>query len=96
MATFVLVHGAWLGGARGLLPDEVHAARGDLALPFLGPGVEHQTGNFSGRRFRQPELAATLSRIASGGDREFYEGRTADLLVRQMQKGAPQGLIGKS
>jgi gamma-glutamyltranspeptidase/glutathione hydrolase len=50
----------------------------------------------AGRRFRQPELAATLSRIARGGDREFYEGRTADLLVRQMQKGAPQGLIGKA
>jgi len=49
----------------------------------------------AGRRFRQPLLAATLERIARGGDREFYEGRTADLIVHQMQLGGP-GIITKN
>jgi gamma-glutamyltranspeptidase/glutathione hydrolase len=38
----------------------------------------------SGATFRQPELAQTLSRIASDGGREFYEGRTAELIAQQM------------
>jgi gamma-glutamyltranspeptidase / glutathione hydrolase len=47
----------------------------------------------AGQRFRQPELAATLKRIAVGGEREFYEGHTAALLVAQMHHGSPAGLI---
>lgn len=39
----------------------------------------------AGSVFRQPELAATLTRIASGGAHEFYHGRTAQLLAKQMQ-----------
>jgi gamma-glutamyltranspeptidase/glutathione hydrolase len=46
-----------------------------------------------GETFRQPELAATLERIADQGVKEFYEGKTADLLVAQMQ--ADKGLITK-
>lgn len=42
--------------------------------------------------FRQPELAQTLSRIASDGGREFYEGHTADLIAAQMYG---HGLITK-
>lgn len=38
-----------------------------------------------GEIFRQPELAATLERIASKGADEFYRGETAGLLVAQMQ-----------
>ncbi|WP_144156707.1 gamma-glutamyltransferase [Paraburkholderia sp. BCC1885] len=38
----------------------------------------------AGANFQQPELAQTLSRIASDGGREFYEGRTADLITNQM------------
>ncbi|SDQ71690.1 gamma-glutamyltransferase 1 Threonine peptidase. MEROPS family T03 [Paraburkholderia fungorum] len=38
----------------------------------------------TGATFRQPELAQTLSRIAGDGGREFYEGRTADLIAQQM------------
>jgi gamma-glutamyltranspeptidase/glutathione hydrolase len=38
----------------------------------------------AGATFRQPELAQTLSRIAGDGGREFYEGRTADLIAQQM------------
>ncbi|MPW17030.1 gamma-glutamyltransferase [Paraburkholderia sp. CNPSo 3157] len=43
--------------------------------------------------FRQPELAQTLSRIASDGGREFYEGQTADLIAKQMYG---HGLISKT
>lgn len=35
----------------------------------------------AGEVFRQPELAATLTRIAQNGPREFYEGETADHLI---------------
>lgn len=42
---------------------------------------------------RQPELAKTLERIADKGAKEFYEGQTADLLVKQMEQ--DQGLITK-
>ncbi|MFL9858884.1 gamma-glutamyltransferase [Paraburkholderia madseniana] len=38
----------------------------------------------AGVMYRQPELAQTLSRIAGDGGREFYEGRTADLIAQQM------------
>ena len=44
-----------------------------------------------GETFRQPELAATLERIADKGANEFYQGQTADLLVAQMK--ADKGLI---
>ena len=48
----------------------------------------------SGQTFKQPELAATLSRIAEKGPADFYHGKTADLLVAQMQRGG--GLINKA
>jgi gamma-glutamyltranspeptidase/glutathione hydrolase len=44
-----------------------------------------------GAMLRQPELAATLARIAGHGRAGFYEGKTASLLVREMQ--ANGGLI---
>ncbi|GAA0371017.1 gamma-glutamyltransferase [Bowmanella denitrificans] len=43
--------------------------------------------------FKQPELAATLKRIAEHGPKDFYQGKTADLLVSFMQKHG--GLINK-
>ncbi|RIZ43735.1 gamma-glutamyltransferase [Pseudomonas putida] len=46
-----------------------------------------------GELFRQPEMAQTLERIADKGVSEFYQGKTADLLVAQMQ--ADKGLITK-
>ena len=36
--------------------------------------------------FRQPELEATLRRIADGGPRGFYAGRTAELIVAEMTR----------
>ena len=47
----------------------------------------------AGTVFRQPELAQTLTRIASEGGREFYEGQTADQIARQMYG---HGLITRS
>ncbi len=47
-----------------------------------------------GERFRQPELAATLQRIADQGTKGFYEGETADLIAREME--AHDGLITKA
>ncbi len=46
-----------------------------------------------GETFKQPELAQTLERIADKGVSEFYQGKTADLLVAQMQ--VDKGLISK-
>jgi gamma-glutamyltranspeptidase/glutathione hydrolase len=39
-----------------------------------------------GDLFVQKDLAATLSRISQNGIKEFYEGRTAELLVAEMVK----------
>ncbi len=41
--------------------------------------------------FKQPELAATLRRIAESGPDEFYRGKTAELIVEQMARS--DGLI---
>ncbi len=49
-----------------------------------------------GQVLRQPELAATLARIARDGPEAFYRGPVADLLVAQMQRGAVKGLITKA
>jgi gamma-glutamyltranspeptidase/glutathione hydrolase len=46
----------------------------------------------SGEIFRQPELAATLRRIAKNGPDEFYRGQTAHDLAEEMQREG--GLIG--
>ncbi|MBK8911919.1 MAG: gamma-glutamyltransferase [Chlorobi bacterium] len=40
----------------------------------------------AGLTFRQPELAATLRRIADLGKQGFYGGQTARLIVEQMQR----------
>ncbi|MBU0838005.1 MAG: gamma-glutamyltransferase, partial [Gammaproteobacteria bacterium] len=47
----------------------------------------------AGSTFRQAELAETLERIADKGPDDFYKGKTADLLVAQMQR--DDGLITK-
>jgi gamma-glutamyltranspeptidase / glutathione hydrolase len=44
-----------------------------------------------GERLRQPDLADSLQRIADHGPDGFYKGRTAELIVREMQ--ANGGLI---
>jgi gamma-glutamyltranspeptidase / glutathione hydrolase len=48
---------------------------------FLHLGQAYKVGD----NFRQPELAATLLRIAKNGAADFYRGETARLLVADMQ-----------
>ncbi len=48
-------------------------------------------GVAAGQRFIQPELAATLERIAADGPDDFYTGKTSQLIVDEMQRG--QGLV---
>lgn len=47
---------------------------------FLNDGKMYQVGD----TLRQPELAATLKRIAKNGPEEFYKGETAQTLARDM------------
>jgi gamma-glutamyltranspeptidase / glutathione hydrolase len=48
---------------------------------FLNNGQMHKLGD----TFRQPELAATLQRIATNGAADFYRGETAHMFVADMQ-----------
>jgi gamma-glutamyltranspeptidase/glutathione hydrolase len=54
---------------------------------FLNKGKMFKAGD----TFSQPELAATLKRIAKGGAEEFYRGETAKMLADEMVKNG--GLI---
>jgi gamma-glutamyltranspeptidase/glutathione hydrolase len=99
-----------LGWARDLAPairlarqgfsadSGVVAARDDGHKLFTGQtNFDRYFGAVrAGARFRQPELAATLRSIAKDGDKAFYEGRTADLIVAQMARGPTKGLITKA
>ena len=49
---------------------------------FLNDGQMFRAGEL----FKQPELAATLNRIAKNGAAEFYRGETAKMLVDDMQR----------
>ncbi len=49
---------------------------------FLADGALYRPGD----RLRQPELAATLRRIARAGAREFYRGETARALAEEMAR----------
>ena len=40
----------------------------------------------AGERLIQPDLAATLERIAAQGPDEFYTGKTSELIVRYMEE----------
>jgi gamma-glutamyltranspeptidase / glutathione hydrolase len=47
----------------------------------------------AGVSFKQPELAATLERIATDGPAGFYSGQTANQIVAQMTRGPHKGII---
>ena len=49
---------------------------------FLRDGKFYETGEI----FRQPELASTLDRLIKSGPKEFYLGRTAELIAESMKK----------
>ena len=78
----------------GFLPSQQMAKRvwEDLAGYEDRTNMGRYYGNVKlGERFVQPELAATLERIAVNGVDEFYKGRTAELLAAEMKRGG--GLI---
>ena len=66
--------------------SRLQKSREDAASGFAGKAnFDAYFSNLkAGVNFQQPELAQTLARIASDGGREFYEGRTADLIASQM------------
>jgi len=47
-----------------------------------------------GTTLQQPDLAVTLQAIADSGPRAFYQGRTADLIVTEMEQGG--GIITRA
>lgn len=72
------------------VPDGL--AKAVAAAKFDGTNFAEYFGTMqAGQRFRQPELAQTLRRIAAEGAKGFYEGRTAELIVQEMRRGG--GLI---
>ena len=83
---------------KGFIVTKGGAAERDAArAAFAGTNFDRYfSGLAAGRRFRQPEHAATLQRIAKAGAKDFYEGRTADLIVAQMARGPGGGLISRA
>lgn len=54
---------------------------------FLRDGKPYETGEI----FKQPELAAVFERMIKRGPREFYEGKTAQLIEESMRRAADGG-----
>jgi gamma-glutamyltranspeptidase/glutathione hydrolase len=54
---------------------------------FVDPGLT------PGDTLRQPDLAQTIYRIMTEGATDFYEGKTADLIAAEMQRGG--GMVTK-
>jgi len=75
------------------LAQEFRGERKDLQRFSVSNRIFLQNGALykAGETLRQPELAATLKRIAKHGARDFYQGQTARMLVEDMQ--AQGGLL---
>jgi gamma-glutamyltranspeptidase / glutathione hydrolase len=83
-----------------LVPAIRHAHQGFSVHPMLQGLRDRRAAELGGRTnfltyfsalkagdmFRQPELAATLERIADEGPEDFYRGRTAELLLAEMAR----------
>lgn len=66
----------------------VDVLRADSARLSTVPGFMDHFGQLrAGENFRQPQLAATLQRIAREGAADFYRGETARLIVEEMRRG---------
>jgi gamma-glutamyltranspeptidase/glutathione hydrolase len=84
---------------RGFQVPPLLAERATAELPrFERTNFAQYFGTLrDGATFRQSELAAALRRVQNSGPAGFYEGETADLIVREMQRGGglltPQDLL---
>jgi gamma-glutamyltranspeptidase/glutathione hydrolase len=81
------------------------AAEGFVVPESLGSGMKSMQAEYAGKtnfdayygkmrageNYLQPELSATLGRIAEQGPDDFYRGKTAELIVAEMARG--NGLI---
>lgn len=63
------------------------------AAPYSTNLLSYFGGMRPSALFLQPELAATLKRIAADGADEFYQGQTADLLIAAMGQDGGKGII---
>ena len=80
----------------GFLPAKILVDDIQNSLTWFGDKTNFQTyfGSIKvNEKFKQPELAKTLKRIAEYGADDFYHGKTADLIVEQMI--TSNGLITK-
>ena len=82
----------------------------DSALARSVAGKQAALGAYSGAKiflpdgkpiaygsvFKQPELAATLRLVAEKGPEGFYRGKTADLIVAEMQRGCPPNVSARA
>ena len=75
------------GLARSLNGNQYLSTYPETRRIFLRNGNHYKDGEI----FRQPELAATLTRLQRFGPREFYEGLTARLIAADMKRN--NGLI---
>jgi len=74
--------------------EQLQQRRDDAAKDFAGKtNFDTYFGNLKqGVNFKQPDLAAVLTRIANEGAKDFYDGKTADLIAASMRG---HGLITK-
>jgi gamma-glutamyltranspeptidase/glutathione hydrolase len=81
-----------------LVNDRMQQARDESAPEFAGKTnfSAYYAPMIEGKVFRQPDLAATLQRISDQGDKGFYEGKTADLIIAQIGRGPVKGVITKT
>src|SRR5262249_9390604 len=70
------------------LAKELESEQSDLGKFPVSKRIFLNSGKMwrAGETFRQPELAATLKRIAAKGAEEFYYGETARMLVDDMKR----------
>jgi gamma-glutamyltranspeptidase / glutathione hydrolase len=77
-----------------VVPEQLSGFEQGAKARFANTNFDRYFGAMQANaRFRQPELADTLTRIAEGGAKAFYQGRTAELIVAQMARGERKGLI---
>ncbi|MCX4162851.1 MULTISPECIES: gamma-glutamyltransferase [Paraburkholderia] len=79
----------------GFVVDEALASRREEAAKDFAGKTNFDTyfgAMKAGTTFKQPDLAAVLTRIANQGAKDFYQGKTADLIAASMRG---HGLITK-